>query len=105
MKNVPDLSQLDGFVWDSANTQKNWDRHKVAFYECEEIFFRNPVILADPEHSEDEFRFFTMGKSLRERYLTIVFTVRENKIRVISARDMSRKERREYGKIQKNSKI
>lgn len=102
MMNFPNLSPLEGFDWGPSNLQKNWDRHRVAFYECEEIFFRDPVIIPDVEHSAVEPRFFAMGKTVRERLLTIVFTIRKNKIRVISARDMSRKERKFYGKIEKN---
>lgn len=100
---MPNLSHLEGFEWDQANTRKNWDRHKVAFYECEELFFGGPVILPDSEHSAAEPRYFALGRTGRGRLLTIVFTLRENKIRVISARAMSRKERRFYGKTQKGS--
>lgn len=103
MTDLPNLLLFEGFDWDRANIQKNWDRHEVAFYECEEVFFRDPTILLDPEHSTAEPRFFAMGWTLRGRLLTIIFTVREKKIRVISARDMSRKERKFYGKIKKNS--
>ena len=102
MVNFPDLSRIEGFDWDQANVQKNWERHRVAFYECEEVFLRGPIILPDLKHSEGEPRFFALGKTVRERWLTIVFTVRKNKIRVISARDMSRKEKKGYEQIQKN---
>ncbi len=105
MSDILDISSLEGFIWDRANAQKNWDSHGVAFHECEEIFFQHPLILPDPEHSEKERRYFAMGSTLRGRILSIVFTICENKIRVISARDMSRRERREYGKVQKNPKV
>lgn len=103
MTDLPNLSYFEGFDWDRANVQKNWNRHEVSFYECEEVFFRDPVIIPDTGHSDAEARFFAMGRTVRGRLLTIIFTVRENKIRVISARDMSRKERKAYGKIEKNS--
>ena len=100
-----DISRVEGFDWDEANTQKNWGRHRVMFYECEGVFFRDPLILPDADHSREELRFFAMGQTLRDRRLTIVFTVRNNRIRVISARDMSRRERRDYEKTKKDSKI
>ena len=91
-----DFLRLEGFDWDAANVQKNWRRHQAAFYECEEVFMRGPVILPDIEHLGTEERLFALGRTVRERLLTVVFTVRRNKIRVISARDMSRKERQVY---------
>jgi len=45
MANLPDLSRIEGFDWDQANIEKNWDRHTIAFYECEEVFFREPIEL------------------------------------------------------------
>lgn len=103
MKDLPNLSHFEGFDWDQANIQKNWDRHKVAFYECEEVFFRDPVIVPDSGHSVTESRYFALGRTIRGRRLTIIFTLRKKKIRVISARDMSRKERAFYGKAEKDS--
>ena len=98
----PDWLKLEGFDWDKANVQKNWERHRVAFYECEEVFLRGPIILPNLKHSAEEPRFFALGKTVRERWLTIVFTMRQNKIRVISARDMSREEKKGYEQIQEN---
>ena len=99
MYSLPDLAKVEGFEWDPANTLKNWRRHKVAFQECEEVFLRAPVILPDTEHSITEPRFYAFGKTLAERRLTITFTLRKNKIRVISARPASRKERNIYEEI------
>jgi len=99
MVDLPDLSHTQGFDWDRGNVDKNWRRHHVAFYECEEIFFNEPVLFPNPKHSAAEARYYAWGRTARWRMLTISFTVRGNKIRVISARDMNRKERREYGKI------
>ncbi len=91
-----DFLQLEGFEWDAANVLKNWQRHQVAFYECEEVFMRGPVVFPDVKHSGVGDRFFALGRTVRERLLTVVFTVRKNKIRVISARNMSRKEKQVY---------
>lgn len=96
---LPDPSKTEGFEWDRGNVQKNWERHRVAFYECEEVFFHEPVLVPDPEHSASEKRYFAFGRTVRGRLLTIVFTIRKDRIRVISARDMNRKERRHYAKI------
>ncbi len=93
-----------GFQWDEYNIEKNWDKHNVSSFECEEIFFNEPLIVADDaKHSEQEIRFYALGKTNRERQLMIVFTVRNNLIRVISARDMSKKERMEYKKHAKEN--
>ncbi len=103
MTGLPDLSQLEGFDWDRGNTQKNWDRHQVTFFECEEVFFGGPVVVPNPKHSAAEVRYYALGQTASRRRLTIAFTMRGNKIRVISARDMSRRERRFYAKeIQRN---
>ena len=106
MDPFPDLPRIERFDWDRANVQKNWDRHRVAFYECEEVLLRGPVLLPDLWHlGRGESRFFALGKTVRERLLTVVFTVRDNKVRVISARDMSRKERKVYGQEKGSSQV
>ncbi len=86
-----------GFDWDKGNINKNWERHSVTRVECEQIFFNSPVIVGDDEeHSEVEKRWFLLGKTDLNRLLFAVFTVRNSLIRVISARDMSKKERGIY---------
>lgn len=102
MGDLPDLSHIEGFDWDQANVQKNWQRHQVAFYECEEVFFHDPAISSNPEHSGAERRYYALGRTIRGRLLSISFTMRGHKVRVVSARDMSRKERRRYGNIEEN---
>ena len=88
---------LSGFEWDGNNINKNWDKHWVSFYECEEIFFNEPLVVSeDVVHSMHEKRYFVLGRTNAERHLFVVFTVRNKKIRVISARDMNKKERRFY---------
>ena len=89
--------QLDGFDWDSGNIEKNWIRHRVSAAECEQIFFNQPLIIIDDDkHSRREKRWHAFGRTDAERFLFIVFGVRGRKLRIISARDMSRKERRLY---------
>ncbi len=91
------LSKCTGFEWDGHNIDKIWRKHHVLQSECEQIFFNLPLIIADDvKHSEQENRFFALGQTDAKRSLFAVFTVRNNKIRVISARDMNRKERRVY---------
>jgi len=93
-----DLLTSEGFEWDSGNLEKNWLKHGVSPLECEEIFFNQPLIVApDDRHSQKEQRFFILGRTEAGRYLFVVFTLPRRKIRVISARDMNRKERKVYG--------
>jgi uncharacterized protein len=82
------------FAWDKGNEQKNWIRHKVAVEEAEEPFFSDDyIILEDKGHSRArEQRFILLGKTNKERLLFIVFTIRTEKIRIISARDANKKE-------------
>jgi len=91
------LSQCVGFEWDEGNINKNWLKHKVSPAECEQIFFNRPIVIQDDiEHSEAEKRFYALGRTDSKRNLFIAFTVRNKRVRVISARDMSRKEREVY---------
>ncbi len=91
------LAACTGFDWDEGNADKNWERHGVTNAECEQVFFHRPVLIApDLKHSQGEERFAALGKTALDRTLTIVFTIRGTLIRVISARDMSRRERRVY---------
>ena len=101
------LFQLEGFEWDQSNIEKNWEKHRVSYLECEEVFFNQPLLAQEDEiHSKFEPRYYVLGRSNDGRHLFIVFTIRRNKIRVISARNMSRRERRIYREqIEKSSKI
>jgi uncharacterized protein len=99
MNEILNLTDLLGFEWDKANLYKNEDKHKVSFWECEEIFFNSPLLLYDDiKHSHSEKRFYALGKTHAQRKLLIVFTVRNSLIRVISAREMSKRERKIYEK-------
>jgi uncharacterized DUF497 family protein len=92
------LSGVEGFDWDKGNIEKNWERHKVSVIECEEVFFNEPLVVQEDDvHSTSENRYYAVGRTNDERYLFIVFTIRANKMRVISARDMSNRERRIFG--------
>lgn len=91
------LAGLTGFEWDEGNLSKNWEKHQVSALECEQVFFNRPLIaLPDERHSESEPRFYALGQTDTGRRLFIVFTARRDLIRMISARDMSRKERKIY---------
>jgi hypothetical protein len=101
------LFQVEGFEWDQGNIEKNREIHRVSYLECEEVFFNQPLLVQEDEiHSKFEPRYYVSGSTNDGRHLFIVFTVRRNKIRVISARNMSRRERRIYREqIEKSSKI
>ena len=90
-----DLDKIEGFEWDKGNLTKNKERHNVETKESEEVFFNRPIILlSDPKHSTDkERRLCVLGKTDKGRLLAIYFTIRKNKIRVISSRNMSKKDR------------
>lgn len=91
------LQTCTGFDWDEGRLLKNWEKHGVTAAECEQAFFNRPLLAqTDPRHSDSEVRFYVLGQSDSGRLLFLAFTVRRDRVRVISARDMSRKERRSY---------
>ena len=93
-----DLSKITGFNWDNGNHRKN-EKHGVSMAEAEQVFFNTPLLLLeDTEHSLNEPRFHVLGQTDDGRTLHLTFTLREagSLIRVISARDMHRKERAIY---------
>ncbi len=95
-----DLAKLTSFEWDEGNARKN-EKHDVSMAETEQVFFNTPLlVLEDIKHSRMELRFHALGKTDNVRLLHITFTLRhaDEKIRVISARDMHRKERAIYEK-------
>ncbi len=94
-----DWTQISGFEWDEHNSRKSLIKHSVGQFEAEEPFFNAPLlIVADEKHSEGEPRYHALGKTSADRLLHITFTLRAKAtlIRVISARDMHRKERKVY---------
>lgn len=93
-----DLAKIAEFDWDEGNARKN-EKHGVSMAEAEQVFFNEPLLLiADMKHSQKESRFHVLGKTDEERMLHITFTLRNagERIRVISARDMHKKERTIY---------
>lgn len=89
------LSTIVGFEWDVGNERKN-DKHEVSMAEAEQVFFNSPLLLLDDvAHSQNETRLHALGATNEGRRLHITFTLRRagELIRVISARDMHRKER------------
>ena len=91
------FNNIIGFEWDKGNLYKNFIKHKVTNGECEELFFNIPlIIIDDKKHSQKEKRYAAFGITEIGRKLTIVFTIRNKKIRIISARNMNKKERNFY---------
>jgi len=91
------LNDCIGFDWDDGNLNKNWIKHDVSSSECEEVFFNEPLLLyQDNKHSGIENRLFVLGQTDDNRKLFIAFTIMNHLIRIISARDMSKKERNIY---------
>jgi len=91
------LTRCEGFEWDAGNAGKNREKHGVLDGECEQVFFNRPLVAApDARHSEREERIHGLGQTDSGRRLFLVCTIRGVRIRVISARPMSRAEREEY---------
>lgn len=93
-----DLNSVEGFDWDDGNRRKSFDKHGVTQAEAEQVFTGEPLMREDVEHSREEARYRALGKTNGGRLLHVTFTLRDGgrKIRVISARDMNRKERMIY---------
>jgi uncharacterized DUF497 family protein len=100
MKNVPEPLE---FEWNRGNLNKSRHKHNVFKDEAESVFLnKDSVVLPDQEHSLTEERFVIIGKSNNERHLFISFTLRKNKVRIISARRMHKKEVEKYEKTKEN---
>jgi uncharacterized protein len=96
-----DWTRVVGFNWDAGNERKSLEKHRVSQAEAEQAFFKEPLlVLEDDRHSFAEARFHALGRTDEDRRLHITFTLRGNGalIRVISARDMSARERLAYEK-------
>jgi len=101
-----DWAHVTGFNWDEGNFRKSAEKHGVGQSEAEEVFFNEPLLLLeDAKHSQSEARFHALGKTDDGRLLHITFTLRQSGtlIRVISARDMHRKERAVYEQAKKDA--
>ena len=97
MADNQEFADWEGFEWDEGNLLKNWEKHRVSASECEQLFFNRPLVAgSDEKHSHKETRHFALGVTDANRFLYIVFTIRRKRIRVISARDMNRRERKVF---------
>jgi len=95
------LARCTGFDWDEGNAPKLPARHGVAVAECEQVFFNEPLLVVeDAVHSVVEPRWAAWGRTAEGRALAVVFTLRGERIRPLSARDMNRKERNRYAKAE-----
>ncbi len=98
------LNSCEGFQWDKGNSLKSWLKHHVSEGEAEQVFSNQPLLLVmDIGHSQEEARYRALGYTDAGRVLFIVFTVRKNLVRIISARDMNKKERVDHEKFKNNS--
>lgn len=85
------------FEWDDAKAKANRKKHGVSFEEASSVFGDSlSVTIDDPLHSDEEDRYVILGESDRRRLLVVVFTDRGNKLRIISARIATRRERKDY---------
>ena len=97
MKPLQRLAQCTGFEWDEGNATKNWEKHSVSQSECEQVFFNRPLLVKrDVKHSVTEPRYYALGRTDSDRLLFLALTIRGDKIRIISARDVTNAERRRY---------
>lgn len=93
------LDKIKGFEWDKGNLDKSYEKHGITASESEETFLdENLKVIKDIGHSQDEERFVAIGATLASKILFVVFTVRNDKVRIISARLANRKEREKYEK-------
>ena len=99
------IGALGGFEWDAGNAQKSWVSHRVTQAESEEVFFNLPVfVLEDAKHSGRERRYNVLGRTNADRLLSVIFTIRGDLVRIISARPMSRKERSAYDHVPREAR-
>jgi uncharacterized DUF497 family protein len=98
------LEQCIGFDWDENNVLKNWELHQVTTEEAEDVFFHDPLVVrSDVRHSKREKRYYALGQTRASRRLFVAFTIRRKLIRVISARDMNRKEDSAYEHLESDT--
>ncbi len=91
-----EFPEILAFEWDLGNYLKNWEKHGVSPEEIEQVFFNRPLVAPDLKHSQKERRYLALGETNEKRTLAVIFTIRKQLLRPISARDMSRKERKIY---------
>lgn len=104
MKTFPEPKSFD---WNEGNINKNWDKHRVYHLECEEIFFNESIVTkVEKRGVSQEERVCALGVTNEGRFLFVVFTIPKGRIRVVSARDMNKKERKTYHeKIKEDAEI
>ncbi len=96
---IVDLPEPLEFEWDEANKNKIWLKHKLSAEECEEAFSTEQIFRqADELHSDKENRYILIGNTKKSKKIFIIYTLRKNKVRVISARNMHKKEQNFYEK-------
>lgn len=85
------------FEWDPWKANANWNKHRVSFQEATTVFADEfSASVPDPDHSDQEERLLTIGMSERGRLLIVAHAERGNHIRIISARELTAAERRQY---------
>jgi uncharacterized DUF497 family protein len=101
------LDDIEGFEWDEGNSNKNWHLHRVTDAKSEQVFANLPILIGrDLSHSKGEGRYAARGVTNSGRRLTVIFTIRGKLFRVISARNMTKREERKYeDKIERDSEI
>ena len=101
------FSHITGFDWDKGNLDKNWEKHGVSNAECDDVIFNAPLVVRpDPAHSGDEAYYYALGMTDEGRLLFLSFTLRNDKIRVVSSRDVTAREMEVYcDRLKKNAKV
>lgn len=103
MKYLPDILK---FEWDKGNLDKSYKKHNITHKEAEEVFVSEEFfVVEDIAHSQSEPRYIGLGKTIAEIWLFVVFTIRKDLVRIISARRMHREEVERYESAKKNTKI
>lgn len=103
MRQLPDILK---FEWDKGNLDKSYKKHSITHKEAEEIFVSEDFfVIEDLAHSQSEPRYIGLGKTIAGVGLFVVFTIREESVRIISARRMHREEVDKYETVKKNTKI
>ena len=101
------IDKVVSFQWDEGNADKNWNKHGITQAECEQAFFNLPfLVFDDSRHSQNEERFYALGRTDAGKGLFLVFTYRDlSLIRIISARRMTKTERDYYNLGEKRGQL
>jgi uncharacterized DUF497 family protein len=91
------IVEMPIFEWDENKEKSNFRKHAVSFTEGETVFYDlHSLTIPDPDHSIEEYRFIDIGTSNKNRVLVVIYTERENRIRIISVRKATSAERKMY---------